>query len=352
MSDVLWIDKSLPLHVRLTESAVTIIENLLKSKGIDYLAVSGRTKSRESALEKVKRKGYKSPQSQMTDVSGVRIILYFESDVDEVSRLIEMAFGIDKDNSLNRGDLMSSDQIGYRSVHYVCHLGDGRANLPEFSGLAGLKFEIQVRTVLQHAWAELAHDRNYKFTGKLPKKLERQLYLYAGMLEIADRGFDEISTQIDEYIDAVDKKSDSGDFNLEIDSISLQVFVKAWAEKENVRLRDFPVGYVDELIRELEQFRITKLEELNAIIPEGYAKVLKQYGVETNGLGLVRDWMVIHDFKRFYADVNFNWCYEEDSSQVVAHYLTPEEFREFLELYEVMSFEEFEGEDDYISSEE
>lgn len=46
---------------------------------------------------------------------------------------------------------MSVDQTGYRSVHFVCDIGSARAALPEFNGLSGLKFEIQIRTVLQHA---------------------------------------------------------------------------------------------------------------------------------------------------------------------------------------------------------
>ena len=82
--------------------------------------------------------------------------------------MITGSFNIDEKNSLDKKILLASDQIGYRSVHFVCDLGAQRSGLPEFKDLGGLKFEIQVRTVLQHAWAELAHDRNYKFSGTLP----------------------------------------------------------------------------------------------------------------------------------------------------------------------------------------
>ncbi|WP_010606847.1 GTP pyrophosphokinase [Pseudoalteromonas maricaloris] len=331
-----WIDNSLPLHKRLTESVVTIIENLLKSQNIDYLAVSGRTKDRKSALEKIKRKGYKDPSVQMTDLSGIRIILYFESDVEKVSKLIEQSFCVDSENSLNQDDLMSSDQIGYRSVHFVCDLGEGRGTLPEFSGLANLKFEFQVRTVLQHAWAELAHDRNYKLAGKLPTKLERQLYLYAGMLEIADRGFDEISSEIDKYIEQVDKKSDSGDLDLEIDSISLKRFVQSWAEKEDLALNKVPKNYNDEVINELSQFGINSLEELNALIPSGYAEAMKRIGYSSNLLGVVRDWMVINNFRKFHEDVEFNWVYETRDLELLKVFLSESDMSEFIDLYRVM----------------
>lgn len=81
--------------------------------------------------------------------------------------MITGSFNIDEKNSLDKKILLASDQIGYRSVHFVCDLGAQRSGLPEFKDLGGLKFEIQVRTLLQHAWAELAHDRNYKFSGTL-----------------------------------------------------------------------------------------------------------------------------------------------------------------------------------------
>lgn len=328
-----WLDEVLPLHRRLTESVVTIIENLLKSEGIDYLAVTGRTKQKSSSLEKIKRKGYRSPEKSMTDLSGIRLILYFESDVKKASSIIEEAFQIDNENSLNQDDLMSADQIGYRSVHYVCGLGNVRANLPEFLGLENLKFEFQVRTVLQHAWAELAHDRNYKFSGSLPKKVERQLYLYAGMLEIADRGFDEVSKQIDQYIESVDKRSGVGDLDFDINSISLQRFVELWSKKEKVVLENAPANFIDDLVDELKQFGINTLEQLSKIIPQNYGAVVNKEGVETNILGVVRDWMLIHDWRRFHEDVEINWAVYREETQTLLHFITEEELDSLLEFF-------------------
>lgn len=338
-----WLDDTLPLHQRLTESVVTIIENLLKSEEVDYLAVSGRTKKKTSALEKIKRKGYRNPEKSMTDLSGVRIILYFESDVEKASKIIEEAFHVDKENSLNQDDLMSADQIGYRSVHFVCELGDVRAKLPEFSGLAKLKFEFQVRTVLQHAWAELAHDRNYKFSGSLPKKLERQLYLYAGMLEIADRGFDEVSKQIDQYMESVDERSGAGDLDFEINSISLQRFIKLWCEKENVELRIVPTSSLDELIYEIRQFGINTLEQLSKIIPAGYGSLLNKLEYETSIFGMVRDWMLIHDWNRFHRDVKFNWTVEQGEADLIEHFIKGEDLNNFYDLF---GFNDTEGDEE------
>ena len=153
-----WLAQSLPLYENLTAAVVSILESLLRVNNIDFLAVSGRTKTLESTTEKIRRKNYKDPKAQLTDLSGVRVILYFESQVDRASKLIENSFRVDPKNSMNRDAILSIDQIGYRSVHYVCDLGQSRTCLPEYAHLVGLKFEVQLRTVLQHAWAELAHD--------------------------------------------------------------------------------------------------------------------------------------------------------------------------------------------------
>ncbi len=233
-----WLDTVLPKHKTLTNTVVSIVESLLEHHGIDYLAVSGRTKRIESIKEKIRRKSYRHPDKQMTDLSGIRIIANYESDVDRISKLIESAFNVDEENSLPKDHLLDTDQIGYRSVHYVCDLGDTRATLPEFSGLAGIKFEFQVRTVLQHAWAELAHERTYKFAGQLPKSIERNLYLYAGMLELADKGFDELSDEIDQYIEEFAKRTSRGDFDIEINSITLDEYIEKWRKGAKFELEE------------------------------------------------------------------------------------------------------------------
>jgi len=304
-----WLEAILPKHKMLTTAVLIIIEGLLKSNNIDYLTVIGRTKDVDSIKEKVRRKSYKHPDSQLTDISGIRIIAYFESDVNKISDLIEQAFYVDRDNSLNKDELLAADQIGYRSVHYVCRLGDARTSLPEYSGLQDLKFEFQVRTVLQHSWAELAHDRNYKFSGKLPKEIERKLYLYAGMLEIADKGFDELSNQIDDYISELEMKASKGDYNVEINSISLREFVEEWAKKAGFNLNISMIKDDNaDLIQELNDYGIYRIEELKRIIPDEYVGTAIKLHYSTTIFGLLRDWMLLHDYQKYLNDVSFHWA--------------------------------------------
>lgn len=327
-----WLDQVLPRYARLTNTVVSILENLLREHRIDCLAITGRTKDKRSAIEKIKRKGYSEPIRQLTDLSGVRVVVFFESDVQRVSTVVEDAFAIDRANSLDKESALLVNQIGYRSVHYVCDLGSKRSVVDEYKSLTGLRFELQIRTVLQHAWAELSHDRNYKFSGKLPRALERKLFLYAGLLEVADRGFDETARAIDSYAQSLPDQTSRGDLKIEVTSLSLDAFVKLWSERNEYQLEEveFSRGLGD-LVAELREFGISSLAELNAIVPSNYAAVAKRENYRTTIYGVVRDWMLISDWRRFIRDVAFAW--EMDSDNILECFLGESEYREMMQEF-------------------
>ncbi|MDB5523916.1 MAG: pyrophosphokinae [Rhizobium sp.] len=262
-----WIDLHLPKYLHLTDSVTSLTRNLLQGNGIDFLSVSGRTKTRTSIEEKIKRKAYSDPQAQITDISGIRIIVFVENDIDRVCKLIEESFGVDKNNSSNRDEALSSDQVGYRSVHFVCDIGVQRGGLPEFKGLINLKFEFQIRTVLQHAWAEMAHDRSYKFKGELPKNLKRQLYLYAGLLELADRGFNELAREIDDYANKVSEDIKSGNLDVPINSISIREYIESAPENKSVDIEELITSInIPEKITYLRDYGLDTIRQLDAFI--------------------------------------------------------------------------------------
>lgn len=337
-----WLTRCVPKHEILTGTVVQIISSLLKNANIDYLTVSGRTKKADSIREKIKRKSYFNPETQMTDISGIRIIAYFESDVKKISDLIEKSFNIDIEHSLPKNSLLANDQIGYRSVHYVADLGEQRAILPEFKDLNDLKFEFQIRTVMQHAWAELAHDRNYKFSGKLPREIERMLYLYSGMLEIADKGFDQISQQIDEYIHDFNKRTTAGDYDIEINSISLEEFLEKWTKDHGFYLEPVdPLFKSDhgELVSELKDLGVDKISDLIKIIPADYFKIASEIAYKTNMYGLLRDWMLVHDFKKYHDEVGHNWSgFDSESVKLMSKILTEKEMQELYDTFKEYDF--------------
>lgn len=304
-----WLTLNHKRFANLTEAVVSIMTSLLTDRGVDFLAITGRTKDIQSAVEKVTRKGYNDPQSQMTDIAGVRIIVFFESDVLKVADIIRNSFKVDEKNSSNTDDRMSTDQVGYRSNHFVCDLGQERSALPEFSSIGDLRFEFQVRTVLQHAWAELAHDRNYKFTGTLPRHLERRLFLLAGLLETADQGFDALSASLDEYMKAVSEETAKGELEIEINSVSLAGFLEQWVRQNDIEIQS-PRGRVIDggVLRELDQFGIKTLAQLKEAIPARFVEVTRELNNPSQTYsGLLRRWMYLSDPERFISRVKVAW---------------------------------------------
>ncbi len=336
-----WLDVNHPRFRNLTDAVVSITTNLLSEAGITFLAVSGRTKSISDCVSKTKRKNYKNPIRQLTDISGIRIIVFFEHDIESVSDIIRNSFQIDSENSLNKDDVLSANELGYRSVHFVCDLGSPRNLLPEYVGLKDLKFEFQVRTVLQHAWAELAHDRNYKFSGQLPKPLERKLYLLAGQLELTDKGFSELSQDIDAYVTEVSESAAEGSLDIEINSLSLEGFVRQWCDANKVPLI-IPPGPHDNfsiLVDELRRYGVTTLERLSAIIPPTYAQSIRRKG--STVWGIVRDWMIISDVETFLRRVvPVDWVFDAEDFGRFNEFLKKDQINKLSRIVGVDEFDE------------
>lgn len=299
-----WIQSVMPHHIRLTEVLVPLIKGLIDQNHIEYLSISGRTKDIKSVLEKTKRKNYKSPDTQMTDITGIRIITYFDSHVHSIGSLISGSFGVDAGNSLDRATVLGNDKLGYRSVHFVCTLGEKRAELPEFANLGELKFEIQVRTVLQHAWAELAHDRAYKFPGVLPQDLQRKLNLYSGMLEIVDAAFDEIAVKIDQYSHSIMQGDPEKTREVPIDSINVIKFVDKYADAEGVNVEgDVGAG----LIGELKAFGIKNIGDFDDLVRENN-KLIFSGDDDYTYYSSIRDAMMLRDIDRYFSSAwNDGW---------------------------------------------
>jgi putative GTP pyrophosphokinase len=117
-----WLQTVIPLHGRLTDVVAAIIRNLLEHNSIEYLSVTGRTKDVTSISEKIERKKYKEPRAQLTDLTGIRIVTFLESQVQQIIDVVKSTFDIDFENSLDRSEILGSDKVGYRSAHFVCTL--------------------------------------------------------------------------------------------------------------------------------------------------------------------------------------------------------------------------------------
>ncbi|MBR2773009.1 MAG: RelA/SpoT domain-containing protein, partial [Bacteroidales bacterium] len=149
-------DERLPLFRRLERIVQITLQNILDSNGLMVTAVSTRIKTRESLAGKLESKGQKyNSLSDITDILGARIVTYYTDDVDHIAAVTEQSFDIDWENSVDKRRLHNTDSFGYSSVHYICRLPKNMVNEPDYPQLNDIRFELQLRTTLQHAWASI-----------------------------------------------------------------------------------------------------------------------------------------------------------------------------------------------------
>lgn len=220
-------DKSLDLYVEYETCLKSLIVTLLNGKGIKPQSISSRVKKRENLSEKLDRpnKDY-GALCEVTDICGIRIITYFKEDVDEAAAIIETEFSIDHENSVDMRKYDDPDRFGYQSLHYIVSLNKKRCRLAEYSRFSGLKAEIQIRTVIQHAWAEIEHDLGYKSASSIPRPIKRRFYRLAAMLEVADEEFTTIKTTLQEYEKELPQSITKQPKTVSIDKSSLKLFIE------------------------------------------------------------------------------------------------------------------------------
>lgn len=195
------------------ELLATVLESILKQAAISrapMAIVQSRAKAVSSFAGKITRKPLKDPVREFTDLCGVRVITHMPSEVEKLSYFIEQHFEIDQVNSVDISKHRKPAEFGYRSVHYIVQLKRGVFPTPEI-GVATdsedlyptekcpMKAEIQVRTLLEHAWADFNHDRVYKCPFEVPRELMHEVAGVAAILEHADRTFERIQHHLSDY---------------------------------------------------------------------------------------------------------------------------------------------------------
>lgn len=207
------------------EKVFVLTNDLLRASRIRPSAVSFRVKERESFLRKISWRTKKySSLGAVTDLVGLRIVTYFVDEIDRVADLIESEFVVDRSNSVDKRKLEDPDRFGYQSLHFIVSLNDSRKRLSEWACFGAMKAEIQIRSLLQHAWAEIEHDRGYK--GDLcPVEFKRRFSRLAGLLEVADDEFRGLRNDLEEYSAAIRNKSSYELARLRVDSVTVNAFV-------------------------------------------------------------------------------------------------------------------------------
>ncbi|MFH1005209.1 MAG: RelA/SpoT domain-containing protein [Bacteroidota bacterium] len=205
------------------EDLITI---LLKNNGIRYHQIASRIKDENNLRNKIETKNGKYTQlSDITDIIGLRIITYFEDEVDKVAKIISKEFKVDPENSVDKR-IIDPDRFGYQSLHFIVKVQHPRSSLNEWKRFTDFNAEIQIRSILMHAWAEISHDIGYKGEISIPKQERRAFFRIAALLELADKEFIRLKENLTKYEQEVTKLIEISPEDVLLDKASLLSYLK------------------------------------------------------------------------------------------------------------------------------
>ena len=254
-----------PVFAKMQETIPAQVRALFDEAGIVVASIESRVKEEKSLAGKLELKGAKyGSLADITDIFGMRIITFYIDDVDKVASVVERLFEVDWDNSVDKRKLHEVDRFGYMSLHYICRH-------PDFP----FRFEVQMRTILQHAWANMNHDTGYKTDVEVPKEYMRNMNRLAGMLELVDEQFSRIRTEINDYRRQVQSLVASGHLEeVPLDGDSFRSFLN--------------LGPFDALNRRIASVNQAEIQEVSLM---SYLSVFKLLGFKTLGdiADLIRD---------------------------------------------------------------
>lgn len=192
-------------HPTVPDDIRRVLSDELNDAGISYDQVSVRIKDRRSFLTKLRNPDFPAYRdfASAHDVIGVRVTVFTTSEIPLLVGVMRNLFAVE--DVVDKAEKVKAEgSFGYASRHIIARVDAAR--LPALTAgtdLDGRLVEIQLRTVLQHAWAEYEHDIRYKNPDEdLPVEVHRAFTLAAGLIELADAQFDEIQRIVSSEVDA------------------------------------------------------------------------------------------------------------------------------------------------------
>ena len=241
-----------------------------RAKSLESLSVKcSKTRYDEGTNSYVPK--YNDPRNQLTDLAGARIVCYLPQDIVPIQNIIEDMFCIDTANSMNKAELLNSNKVGYLSVHYVVSLKQEELST-DLRKYRDMKCEIQLRTVLQDAWSQIFHDRQYKYNGEnanITKEMLRETNLISGALELIDNEIGHLVVKYDAMSERIDNAALQELLDHEIDRESLEKYFKN--KFIHIGLRFYSYNDISKMLHE---FGLLKIRDIDAILDDDLTQAI------------------------------------------------------------------------------
>lgn len=195
-----------PLYKKLAEEVKYVIDQKIEEQKIKISTLPCREKLIASLVKKLETKYYNDPLNEITDFAGVRVVCYYEPDIEPIKKIVQENFIIHE--HIDKTHDLGVAKMGYHGSHFIVSLGKHYAGA-RYEGIKNLKCEIQLRTVLQDAWAMISHHLVYKEEFSIPNRVRRDLNNVASLLEIAQGIFDSMREKRHSYISEIHKKEET-----------------------------------------------------------------------------------------------------------------------------------------------
>ena len=212
---------------QIAQSTEIAIKDELSKHSLELHHVGARVKQLPSAIAKVRAKQYGRPSWQLTDQVGARVIVYYPEDVDRAANALRNKFEVDEYRSVDKRRELQLRQFGYRSVHILVRVGKALpVQLQKNFGRFWV--EVQIRSVLEHAWAEIEHEICYKAGVTFPDNLLRRFSALAGSLEILDQQFSALRHEREKIFDnLVSRYASKQDLDKRLDAARLVALLES-----------------------------------------------------------------------------------------------------------------------------
>lgn len=258
------------------EAATLELQEALINRQIQaVIPIQGRFKEWERIKEKIPREKLGINEIyEIQDLLGLRVVLLFPNEVQEVERIISEIFKVIR--SYDTKQRLKEREFGYLSLHYIVNLPDKKLRTHQISQFSPLMVEIQIRTLAQHLWAEISHKLQYTREDDVPLEIRRNINGLSASLE-----------QIDELLENIVKKRESYRSGLlEIDpnavlNIDLleMVLDSIWPKENKIEFE--PYGLI---LERLKTKGITKKQQLISILQKQRDNVIKRSAREAEYL--------------------------------------------------------------------
>ncbi len=258
----------IPVFSRLKSIVVEQLGGCLQRAGLMVSGLEARVKQESSLAGKLELKGQKYHSiTDITDVVGARVITFFSDEVDKIAAMVDGVFEVDWEKSVDKRKLLGNDTFGYMSLHYICRVPPTLYSDPDCPALNEIWFELQMRTALQHVWANMNHDTGYKSGFEVPTEYIRSLSRLAGLLELADDEFSRIRKDLTAYRRRMEQLVKDGSF----DEVSLN------ADTFRSYLAVDPFARLNEKIASINQAEVQPLSGMP------YLEPMRRLGLQTLG---------------------------------------------------------------------